>query len=804
MLVVAALAAVAGAVMHGPLLQGGAFYERDIQSHWLPEGEGFVRAVKAGSWPVWDPNVSFGHPLLAQPNTQVAYPPAWLNLVLDRPTAYSVLIGLHLLWSMLGLYALGRRFGLSAPGALFASALWAGSGPYLSFVSMWHHFMGASWLPWVLLAAEAAFDEPSPPRRLLLGVVVAAQVLTGSPDMCVLGGGLLACAALCRVTWRRSAARAAAGMALTLLAGYAVAAALTAVLWWPALDLVRRAARWNLPAAERTYWSLHPAMLPCLALPLSMMDLPLRPEVRAALFESREPVLYSVYVGMTASALVLAALVGGPRPRRVLLVAAALGALVVALGPRGGLYTVLVWVFPPARAVRYPMKALVLTSLAGALLGGMGMDAWRDGSVLSGRRRHVVTAGLTLLVLAAAAGLVLPRVGAERIGAWLFLPEAEAGASPARMLDLLVHPLAFPTLLAATALLAAMLTGRRPATARVTAIVVAVLAVADLLFVHRDLNPTAPRELLEYRPPQVDVIRATPFPRAWVYVYDDNRSGRWLGHPKGLFADRVPRNWPYPLAQAFALQTYAPPPVLGRWDISGSFDIDPLGMYPRPLAELTDLAWWVEGTPALLRLLQIGAVTHVVALHERGLESLVPVRAYPSLFREPIRLFRVPDPLPRAYAVGGARIADGPAALETLLDPAFDPRREVVLPAGEAIAPPASLSAATRISASKPDYVRVDAQLAHPAFVVLVETYDPGWRATVDGAAAPLLRANAAFRAVHVPAGPHVVEFRYRPPSVVAGGAVSILALVALLGGAVWLKTSGGTPRAPGTPQPSH
>jgi hypothetical protein len=50
--VVAALVVVACSVMHGPLLQGGAYYERDIQSHWLPEGEGLVRAVRAGSYGV--------------------------------------------------------------------------------------------------------------------------------------------------------------------------------------------------------------------------------------------------------------------------------------------------------------------------------------------------------------------------------------------------------------------------------------------------------------------------------------------------------------------------------------------------------------------------------------------------------------------------------------------------------------------------------------------------------------------------------------------------------------------------------
>jgi hypothetical protein len=796
--VVVGIAVVAGFFMREPLLRGGAFYERDILFHWLPEGEGFVRAIRAGSWPVWDPNVSFGHPLLAQPNTQVAYPPAWVNLVLERTTAYSVLIGLHLLWSMAGLYVLGRRYGLSAPGALTASALWAGSGPYLSFVSMWHHFMGASWLPWALLAAEAAFEVPSGRRRLLLGGCLAAQILTGSPDMCVLTAVLLGGAALSRMTWQRTELRRNAGVAFGLVVGYVAAAALTAVLWWPALDVARRAERWSLPEATRTYWSLHPAALPFLFFPLFMMDLPLRPEIRAALFESRESLLYSVYLGMPAAALQLAALACRPRPRRGWLLAVALGALLVAMGPRVGAYTALAWLLPPVRAVRYPMKALILTSLAGSLLGGMGMDAWREWSGLPSRRRLVVTAGLLALVVVGAGLLVVPRVGGDSIGARLFLPLEEAGASPARTLDLLVQPLALPTLLTAAALLAAILATRRPATARKAAVLVAVLAVADLLFTHRDLNPTAPRELLDYRPPQIDVMRASTLPRVWVYVYDEARSRVRLGHPKGLFADRVPRNWPYPLAQAFALQMYAPPPVPGRWGISGSFDIDQLGLYPRPLADITELPWTVEGTPALLRLLQIGAVTHVVALHRGGLERLVPLGVYPSLFREPIRLFGVPEPLPRAYAVGGARIADGPAALAALLDPSFDPGREVVLPAGEPIAVPPSLQATTRVAVLRPDLVRVEAELSGPAFVVLVETYDPGWRASVDGRAVPVLRANHAFRAVRAPAGRHVVEFIYRPPSVVAGLVISATALVAVLGLARLASRARTGPRHPG------
>jgi uncharacterized membrane protein YfhO len=65
---------------------------------------------------------------------------------------------------------------------------------------------------------------------------------------------------------------------------------------------------------------------------------------------------------------------------------------------------------------------------------------------------------------------------------------------------------------------------------------------------------------------------------------------------------------------------------------------------------------------------------------------------------------------------------------------------------------------------------------------VVADTYDPGWKATVDGRDAPLLRANLAFRAVPVDAGRHTVEMRYRPAAVVIGLAIS--GLTAMVAGA--------------------
>jgi uncharacterized membrane protein YfhO len=68
--------------------------------------------------------------------------------------------------------------------------------------------------------------------------------------------------------------------------------------------------------------------------------------------------------------------------------------------------------------------------------------------------------------------------------------------------------------------------------------------------------------------------------------------------------------------------------------------------------------------------------------------------------------------------------------------------------------------------------------------VVFAESHYPGWRATVDGVPAPVLRANVALMAVAVPAGEHTVRLWFTAPWVVAGLSLSLftaLSLAALL-----------------------
>lgn len=77
---------------------------------------------------------------------------------------------------------------------------------------------------------------------------------------------------------------------------------------------------------------------------------------------------------------------------------------------------------------------------------------------------------------------------------------------------------------------------------------------------------------------------------------------------------------------------------------------------------------------------------------------------------------------------------------------------------------------------------RIDVETAGPAFLVMSVTPHKYWTVTVDGTEAPAVVTNVGYQGVMIRgAGRHVVEMRYRNPLVVAGGAISAAALLAVL-----------------------
>jgi uncharacterized membrane protein YfhO len=132
-----------------------------------------------------------------------------------------------------------------------------------------------------------------------------------------------------------------------------------------------------------------------------------------------------------------------------------------------------------------------------------------------------------------------------------------------------------------------------------------------------------------------------------------------------------------------------------------------------------------------------------------------------------------------------------------LLDPGFDLHRAVVLADGPALESSPGFRGDSRITRLRPDHIDLTAELSEPGCVVLLDLYDPGWRATVDGRPVPIERANYGFRAVALPAGQHTVSMVYRPPAVTLGVLVSALSLI---GVGLGIARSRGRPASEGPP----
>jgi hypothetical protein len=80
-----------------------------------------------------------------------------------------------------------------------------------------------------------------------------------------------------------------------------------------------------------------------------------------------------------------------------------------------------------------------------------------------------------------------------------------------------------------------------------------------------------------------------------------------------------------------------------------------------------------------------------------------------------------------------------------------------------------------------PNSVTLRAQLTRPAYVVLLDRYEPNWEATLDGHAAPVICANQIFRAVYAEAGLHEIRFDYRQHGFRLGIIISLFTAATLL-----------------------
>jgi hypothetical protein len=152
-----------------------------------------------------------------------------------------------------------------------------------------------------------------------------------------------------------------------------------------------------------------------------------------------------------------------------------------------------------------------------------------------------------------------------------------------------------------------------------------------------------------------------------------------------------------------------------------------------------------------------------------------------------VKVYRVGDPLPRAWVVHNLIEAGREETLAIVNREGFDPRTEAVAAPDSRIivdvATPGEADA-VRVVEHVQGRVLLEVTAGSDGLLVVSQPEYAGWQAQVDGRAVRIHEVNGLLQGIPVPAGSHQVEISYRLS--LAPAIISLIVLLGSLTVALW------------------
>jgi hypothetical protein len=763
------------------------FYVRDLANYFWPKHLWHRQTIRAGDWPWWDPYVGGGQSAVADALNQFFFfPVTAVRLAAPQVVGFNFWIAAPFPVLAIGVWFWLRRH-VSPAAAFLGAALTPLAGPVLSTGNFPNYSWAVAFVPWILWAVDRLCDGRNVRRFAALAGFAGLQSLAGEPVTFASTSALsigYAAVAVRAGTWREWTAR-----ILTIGGAIAAGVLLSAVQLIPLSYAVSRSMRAD--DIDPAFWSLHPLALLETVVPhlfghVYYADLGTFPWIKA-MNSGREPLFYSIYVGVGTLALALLGKTGPAMRRwRIFWWAVCGVALLGAFGPYTPVYPTLQDIAPFLKTFRFPVKYLVVSVFALVALTAAGVDSLFAHSRGVQPMKAPRAAWWVLGILGVVSLLV--GIGGVVRADWL----ASLWTAAARILELRDPAAAVVWVvnsgtpvwlrLAAMAILLALLLAlvwRLHRLAPLAAWIIYLVALVDPLAVNYDLHPTLPASVLG-PPVWVPMTRAHPEDR----VYIGGRMGLSATGEERLHAPAsvpVPIEWDFREAMAKVGIQAAQTPA--AWGIREVISYDLPQLWPREYTKMLRLFRDVPQEDRLRFLRRTGV--------RYCFQSEPPYPGATLLlapdFTDPIALYECYDRPLRVYVTGASRIEPSVhRQLELMFDEHHDPFRTVLLErdppaaAGEAGTPAATASARIVRERNSELVIQVDTGVSGE-YLNVVDSYDPFWIVDVDGIHAPLLRANGLFRAVRLAPGRHEVRFRYRPTPFYVGLAVSLVTAFMLL-----------------------
>jgi hypothetical protein len=710
-----------------------------------------------GNFPLWNPYLFGGMPYIAAMHGDIFYPTFLLRMVLPTDVAMTWGFIIHLFLAGLFTFGFLRAIGYSFYGALIGGIAYMMSGQIASYVSPGHDgklFVSALF-PLALWILHRGIRQGRNWSWGAFALIVGLCILSPHPQL--LQYTLLACGAYALFL----AFSAVDGVALSRSTAIRrLAAALGAVIVGLAIGAVQ-----YLPVREYVSWSPRAGGLAdyrsatSYAWPPEELLNAYLPQFSGMLdnYWGRNRIhLHSDYVGAIVLILAGAAFIGlrtDPRRKQIIFWSVALlVSLLWSLGSATPFYHIPYTIIPGTKYFRAPATIFFVGTLAIALLACAGAERFLEQRV---SRKYLVgwLIGGGVIALLASTG-ALTNVAESFAGdQQVDQVQANNGALIAGAW----RSFAFVALVVSLGL--AVLRGK--VSTRAAAWAVAALMTIDLWTVERLYWMFLPPAKVIYASdPIVDLLKAEPQPMRVLSVpFEQPVEPDAFLTGDALMTHRIRNVCGYHGNQ------------LGRYNELTGCISNPQQLFNPNVLQLTNTKY------LLTNIAQIPFLPNFVLI--KG-----PVR---NASGDLVYLYKLSGDDPYSWLTPVAVKAPDAQVLVTVLNPRFDVKRAALFDTSADVrastgvqALPAPIAVATSVSHYEPGKVRIDLSAPAPdgASLVVSENYYPGWKATVDGKAARIGRADYTFIGVELPAGARVVELDFTSPSYQRGKLITWIAIV--------------------------
>jgi len=720
------------------LFEGNTLVYKDVAHFAYPMKLYIWKVWNLGEWPFWFPNLFHGTPLLSLMHPGVFYPPAIFFLLKDFTLAFNSYFLFHHLVLMLSVYALSRYWGSSKSASVFSSITALLGGYFLSISSMYNHFHSLVWFPLILLFHQKYIVEKGIGYLLITSVLIAFQILAGGPESMILSVLMIYASSLFLIPDVGFVDK-----TFKLMAVVVLSMGLSAIQWIPTYHFMEHLTRGEgisfLYSTERSL-ELR-----------SLADMVL-PEISQPLFDSEEDerlvYLNNIYMGLVPLFILLMGVMRFRKDNfaRFWIVIFIVGVF-FALGRNNPAYFYIHSWVPFFDLFRFPPKFFFLSAFALVFLSAHGLDRLAD--ELSQRKVGWIVPLTLLLLLAGLATLVFFQFGNPGLNETLMV----AGVAALGCLAFYFNKMSRQSFLTLFLL----------------------ILVLDLMGKNGSLVPFINKSF----------YTETPILAKWIGGGADEFR---------IFSDRETKVIRFAADSNKLNSPLLKPKVLSHWEdrlilrdelqhnFGTTFDVS----YADGMAGmlLKDSALWknifdASNLDRKKRILMRSNVKYEVG-------NDYEVRPSPALPLGIKKVEEFQDTLPRAFLVGRSQRGREPHLLNTYYDDSFDPLWEVLLGEEVPMQTRSDFSGKVNKITYSPNKVELLTEQNGEGFLVLLDTYFPGWKVEVDGKPERIYRANYFYRGVKLNEGQHVVKFSYIPEGFETGLRISFLALFLIIAGSAY------------------